>query len=156
MNIKAVSYPEKKTLRSRLLIVHAPTSSICVLCIPLLTTSMHPVMLDNVQEIVRSTWNCQNCTGILMCCLGTSNIYIIRNSTFFPLASISSHNIGYGQPNSVEIIQVHHSSSFVLKKTKDDTTVSLDNIPFSLKKWELCVVHLILRFFHISMTADSS
>jgi len=68
-----------------------------------------------------------------MCCLRTSNIYIIRNSTF-SLASISSH-IGYGQPNSsVEIIQVHHSSSFVLKKTEDDTTVSLDNIPFSLEE----------------------
>ena len=111
--------------------MHAPTSSVCVLGIPLLMTFMHPLMLGNVQELVRNTWNCQNCTGILMCCLGTSKIYIIRNSIFFSLASISSHNIGYGQPNSVEIIQVHHSSSFVLKKTEDDTTVSLDNILFS-------------------------
>ena len=30
MNIKAVSYPEKETLRSRLLTMHGPTSSIYV------------------------------------------------------------------------------------------------------------------------------
>ena len=83
MSIKAVPYPEKETW---LLTMHAPTSSVCVLGIPLLMTFMHPLMLGNVQELVRNTWNCQNCTGILMCCLGTSNIYIIRNSTFFFLS----------------------------------------------------------------------